>query len=203
MEAVETVKPRKNPSQDRAKRTVDAILQATAHILREEGADGLSTNKVAKRAGVSIGSLYQYFPNKTSLILALATEHSGEQVRQVAGFIGSLGTATVAEAARKFVDATVTVHRQDPQLHLALTSETLVRGLGRALQDHARAKELIAAWIRTRSDVDVEDPDLTAWLLVTAVESAVHMALFEDPSRLDDPAFSDGLVQMVTRTLGA
>ncbi|MEZ4316830.1 MAG: TetR/AcrR family transcriptional regulator [Myxococcota bacterium] len=178
-------------------------MQATAHILREEGAEGLSTNKVAKRAGVSIGSLYQYFPNKNSLILALATQHSDDQVREVAENIGLLFGASIHEAARRFVEATVSVHRQDPRLHLAITSEILVRGLGRALQDHARARELIAAWLRTRDDVDVDDPDMTAWMLVTAVESAVHMALFEDPDKLDDPAFTDAIVQMVVRTLGA
>ena len=177
-------------------------MQATAHILREHGAEGLSTNKVAKRAGVSIGSLYQYFPNKTALILALAREHAGEQVAAVAQSIGLLAGASVQNAARRFVEATVAVHRSDPALHLALSSEVLVRGLHTAMEDHARARELIAAWIRSRSDVQVDDPEMTAWLLVTSVEAAVHMALFEQPEMLDDPRFTDGLVDLVARALG-
>ncbi len=206
-------RPRKRPSQDRAVRTVDAILEATAHILRENGADGLSTNRVAKRAGVSIGSLYQYFPNKTALMVELARQHSSEQVAAVAAHLAEKGTSgTIEEVVRRFIDATVSVHRADPALHLALTSEVLLRGEGVALQDHARARELVAAFIRMRSDVEVADPEMTAWVLVTAVESAVHMALFEDAgemgfeqaevSRLDDPAFTEALVAMCVRTLG-
>jgi len=56
--------PRKLPQQDRSKVTVEAILTAAAHILTEHGYDNTSTNRIAERAGVSIGSLYQYFPNK-------------------------------------------------------------------------------------------------------------------------------------------
>ena len=59
---------KKQPLQDRAKYTVGVIKEAAAHILREQGLQGFTTNKVAERAGVSIGSLYQYFPSKESLI---------------------------------------------------------------------------------------------------------------------------------------
>jgi AcrR family transcriptional regulator len=59
-----SVNPRKQPKQDRSQATVQAILTATTHILTEDGYDQLTTNRVAERAGVSIGSLYQYFPNK-------------------------------------------------------------------------------------------------------------------------------------------
>ena len=62
---------RKRPLQARAQQTVDAIIEATARILEGQGHDGFNTNAVAERAGVSIGTLYQYFPNKEALIGAL------------------------------------------------------------------------------------------------------------------------------------
>ncbi|MBE9008662.1 helix-turn-helix transcriptional regulator [Pseudanabaenaceae cyanobacterium LEGE 13415] len=65
---------RKLPQQGRSKLTVDAILTATAHILIEDGYDKASTNRIAERAGISIGSLYQYFPNKESLMVAFAID---------------------------------------------------------------------------------------------------------------------------------
>jgi AcrR family transcriptional regulator len=72
MAADETVlTPRKTPRQSRSLATVEAVLEAAARILEERGPDGLNTNAVAERAGVGIGSLYQYFPNKHALVAAL------------------------------------------------------------------------------------------------------------------------------------
>jgi AcrR family transcriptional regulator len=65
------VAPRKKPVQGRSKATVDAVLMAAAHILEERGLAGFNTNAVAVRAGVSIGSLYQYFPSKDAILVAL------------------------------------------------------------------------------------------------------------------------------------
>jgi AcrR family transcriptional regulator len=65
------VTPRKKPSQSRSKATVDAVMAAAAHILEDRGLAGFNTNAVAERAGVSIGSLYQYFPSKDAILVAL------------------------------------------------------------------------------------------------------------------------------------
>jgi AcrR family transcriptional regulator len=65
------IKPNKNAIQERAKMTVDAILQATTYILKRQGHEGLTTNKIAEKAGVNIASLYQYFPNKESILFSL------------------------------------------------------------------------------------------------------------------------------------
>ena len=71
MTSAETPTPRKRPVQARSAITVDAILTAAAHILEGEGMEGYTTNAIAARAGVSIGSLYQYFPNKEAITAAL------------------------------------------------------------------------------------------------------------------------------------
>ena len=70
--------PRKRPSQERSRATVDTILDATARVLIHAGFDGLTTNAVATKAGVSIGSLYQYFPNKEAMVSALIERHMNE-----------------------------------------------------------------------------------------------------------------------------
>jgi len=69
---------RKKPRQQRSRATWDAILEAAAQLFGERGYTGTTTNKVAERAGVSIGSLYQYFPNKEALLLALSERHMEE-----------------------------------------------------------------------------------------------------------------------------
>ncbi|HLK25692.1 MAG TPA: helix-turn-helix domain-containing protein [Caulobacteraceae bacterium] len=69
---------RRSPKQARAKATVAAILEAAAQILERRGADGLTTNGVAERAGVSIGTLYQYFPDKHAILIAAAKRELAE-----------------------------------------------------------------------------------------------------------------------------
>ena len=79
-----SAEPRKPPHQARAKATVDAILDATARILAEDGFEAVNTNRVAEVAGVSVGSLYQYFPNKGSLVGAVAVRHTEAMAAVVA-----------------------------------------------------------------------------------------------------------------------
>src|SRR5215467_8715998 len=75
--------PRKVASQERSRLTVDALLEATARVLRKEGYDRASTNKIAAVAGVGIGSLYQYFPSKEALVAGVVERHA-QQLLQVA-----------------------------------------------------------------------------------------------------------------------
>ncbi|AZP11990.1 TetR/AcrR family transcriptional regulator [Undibacterium parvum] len=77
--------PRKAPQQARATLTCSSILQAAAHILGEHGLAGFNTNKVAERAGVSIGSLYQYYPNKQALLAALSEAQHQQLLDQLSG----------------------------------------------------------------------------------------------------------------------
>lgn len=72
------LKPRKRPAQARSRATVAALLEAGAQVLERDGLDGFNTNRVAARAGVSVGSLYQYFPNKRALLVALIEQAQTE-----------------------------------------------------------------------------------------------------------------------------
>src|SRR5262249_62418487 len=71
--------PRKTPRQDRSRATVEALLEATAHILVRDGYARLTTNRIAERAGVNIASLYQYFPGKEAIVAELRRRHGDEQ----------------------------------------------------------------------------------------------------------------------------
>ena len=105
--------PRKRPVQPRARATVRAILDATAHILEAHGEAGLNTNAVAERAGVSIGSLYQYFPNKDAIL--------GELVRETAEGLADAITAVVDEdgpeaTLRRMIKVAVARQMERPRL---------------------------------------------------------------------------------------
>src|SRR5579864_7422098 len=105
--ALPRTSPRNKPRQERSGATVDAILQATARVLRRDGYDKLSTNRVAVEAGVSIGSLYQYFPNKEALVAALIDKHRNAMMSVFYERMAEVRGAGVAVAARVLVQALV------------------------------------------------------------------------------------------------
>ena len=107
------LKPRKTPTQPRSQQTVAAMLEAAAQVLERDGLEGFNTNAVAERAGVSIGSLYQYFPGKDALTLALMRR---EDERFDAEAALSLSQPNGPEALRCFIGACVRQQLQRPVL---------------------------------------------------------------------------------------
>src|ERR1700679_1583255 len=126
----QSLKPRKIPRQSRAEQTVATILEAAARVLESKGLDGLNTNLVAQRAGVSVGTLYQYFPGKDAIIVALSKrEHAVFLVEAK----GALGQPTGQRALNYLI--AVSVHQQ-------LRRPVLARALDFEENRPAIAKEL-------------------------------------------------------------
>ena len=175
--------PRKSPRQSRSQATVNAILDATARILLERGLDGVTTNAVAALAGVSVGSLYQYFPNKDALIAALHARH-GEQMKAVIQqALTRAMDATLDDALAGLVEATIEAHRVDADLH-----RVLERQPGHDVHD-ARHDEyivlmqerIVALLARHRSQIAVPDLKLAAFMMMNAAHALIHAAVLERP----------------------
>jgi len=113
---------RKRPQQARSRATIDAILDAAAHILGERGWAGLTTNAVAEAAGASIGSLYQYFPDKLALIDAVRRRHFNE-VLEVLHAAANLETPR-ADRIAALVDGMIAMHSRHPAAHRVLLEES-------------------------------------------------------------------------------
>lgn len=108
------IEPKKTPLQSRSRFTVDAILDAAAHILCKDGYADFNTNRVAVKAGVSIGSLYQYFPNKETLIAELRRRHFDDlRSEMLIAFRHAQGLPLDA-GTRLLVEASIKAHRIDP-----------------------------------------------------------------------------------------
>lgn len=120
--------PRKKPLQARSKATVDAVLAAAAHILSRHGS--LTTNAVAERAGVSIGSLYQYFPNKDAILVALIERQEAAFAESIAGMTDQAAGLSLADDLRRLLHQARALHGRDPALVQALEAE------GRRLEPH-------------------------------------------------------------------
>jgi AcrR family transcriptional regulator len=197
------VAPRKAPSQERARATVDAILRAAAHILRTEGYDALSTNRVAKKAGVSIGSLYQYFPSKESLVMALEAEHSAETSALLLRTVEQMQGAPVRKVVETFIEGMLHVHEVDPKLHRVLTEQLpRIGGYAKVKELTAPGMRLVRTWLEiNQHQFRKMDLDLATFMLVSAVESITHLSVLEE-KRFDQKALAKELSELVLRYLG-
>lgn len=194
-----TASPRKTPEQDRSRATVDTIMAAAAHILVKHGYDAFTTNRVAEKAGVSIGSLYQYFPNKDALLSELMRRHVTEIERGVEEMAERARTAPLADVIRAGIEQNVRSHLIDPDLHRVLSEE--VPQLGKldwkqafANRVSARVRGMLEA---RRSEIVVTDIDLAVYVVTRTVEAVVHNAAAYQRQALRSGALADELTRML------
>jgi AcrR family transcriptional regulator len=192
--------PRKHASQERSRATVDALIEATARILVKEGFDCASTNRIAEQAGVSVGSLYQYFPGKDALVAAVIDRHR-EQIRQVArDVLAKAAAQPFKQAVRSIVVAGIEAHRVDPKLHRVLAEQ--IPRTGRLAQVEAFSRENVALFKdyleRHRKELRAVDLDLAAFVCVTAIEALTHTAVLHRPEVLAKESV-EVLVEEATR----
>lgn len=196
--------PRKRPRQERAKATVETILEASARILVKRGFDGFTTNEVATAAGVSIGSLYQYFPNKEALVAALIEKHVEEMSALLMGQLVRVAALPISQGVRIVIELTIQAHAVDPELHRVLTEQ--VPRVGRMKRVHeldALGHRAVTELLKARQDeLAIRDPELASFVLCSAIEAIVHRAVLHAPEKLRDPRLVDEACALVTRYLG-
>jgi AcrR family transcriptional regulator len=181
-------KPRKIASQARSRATVDALVEATARILVQEGFDKTSTNRIAEVAGVSVGSLYQYFPGKDSLVAAVIDRHRQEIMRTVRKGLAEVFDLPVERAVRKLVAIGVEAHRIDPRLHRVLAEQIPRVGKLKELEAFSRGNHaLFRAYLeRHRAELRVDNLELASFVCATSIEALTHNAVLHHPRMLSD-----------------
>lgn len=182
--------PRKQAVQDRSRALVDALVEATARILVRDGFDKASTNRIAAEAGVSVGSLYQYFPGKEALVVAVLARHNRDLMGVVRTALAEVEGQPLAVGIRRLVAAAIAAHRLDPALHRVL-SEQIPR-VGALADVEAFNREtygLFRAYLEAhRGEVLPADLDMAAFVSVTAIEALTHTAVLHRPEALAGPA---------------
>lgn len=166
---------RKIPKQARSRTMVDRILAAGADVLRTDGYAAFTTNRVAAAAGISPGSLYQYFPNKAAIIAEVVERWSAELTDQVAGSFAARVGQEGAEGLRGVIDSVVAALETDPALLRVVmldlpptASRTNLLALEKRVQEVA-----IAYWAGSEPGTHVGTHGVRSWVLVLAVE---HLA---------------------------
>lgn len=200
------LRPRKQPRQERSRETVAAILEAAARVFAERGYAAGTTNHIAARAGVSIGSLYEYFPNKDALLVALMEAHIAEGQAIISAAASEVAAArlTLRQAAVRFVRAMIELHARDRALHRVLFEEAPLPA--RVRQQLAAVEKQIAAtlaeYLRRHPEVRVADADLAAMVVVQAIEGLTHkLVVHGDPE--DTVAQEEEFVRLITAYLSA
>lgn len=176
--------PIRTPQQERSRRRVAALLDAAAAEFAEHGFTAATTTGVAARAGVPIGSLYQWFPDKEALLYGLADRHLAEGSEAMLAALAHAEAAIDLESSvRVLVEATVEANSGDPRVH-----RLLYRDAPRSPDLQARLASLedtlvhwVAEEMSRRGLSHVRAPRLRAHTLVIAVEALVHDLALDPP----------------------
>lgn len=170
--------PRKTPVQARATVTVESIREATIQVLLTHGAARLTTTRVAERAGVSVGTLYQYYPNKQSLLFAVFEDHLEKVGREVETACADARHKRMSEMIRRVVEAFVDAKMQRADISVALYKvapdiggATLVKQIGH------RLRKAIEAMLLTASDLKLSPDSFAIDVMLSAMSGAMRSAL--------------------------
>ena len=171
MQRVQTFsEPRKSPVQARSTASVDAILKATVQVLLRVGKEKLTTTKVALRAGVSVGTLYQYFPNKSALLRAALKRHMDVIMAEVERVCTEQRGQAVEQMAEALARAFLVVKMRDLKTSRAMYAVSAdVEGAKIAAGTTAKATDQIVALLQTAPETFLTDVRLVATVLQSTI----------------------------------
>lgn len=196
------VTPRKKPRQARSQATVEAILDAATRVLIEDGYDKTTTNRIAAVAGVSIGSLYQYFPNLGAIIEALFDRHEAKMLAHLGRMVMEVAGKPLEVGVRAYIRALLAVHAENPRLHQVFTRQLVASDLEKIRQIQGRAEAAVRIWLEShRDEIRPRNIDMAAFILVSSVETVTHAALIDRPEVLKDESFAEEVTQLVVAYL--
>lgn len=194
-------KPRKLPKQERSQATVSAILIATTRILTEEGYDKFNTNRVAELAGVSVGSLYQYFPNKAALLYALGEHHANEMAQLAQQHLEGLGDRSILEVLQQIIKAVLAAYAVNPKLYRILHQQ-VPRSEEMQKLDDARIEQMLHAFLALHRDqLRPQNLDITVFIISRTIKALLYDAIADRPNLLKNGELEQELMRMLSSYL--
>jgi len=176
---ISTLKPRKSPRQARSEATVDAIYEATIQVLQIEGASRLTTTRVSERAGVSVGTMYQYFPNKQALLYAVLNRHLDHVLDVVEGTCRLSQGMNAADQVQSLLAAYIDVKTSNPSESIALyrviTELDVPELIGKV---GTRMNKAMVHMLESAADLEFDDVQLVTNMLRAAM-TGVTRTVFE------------------------
>lgn len=178
------VRQRKQPVQERSQATVDAVLEATLQVLKREGFQALTTTRVAQRAGVSVGTLYQYFPDKASIVTALKLRYFERMVSTVQEVASSVAGAPLEVAIPALIDALLRFKREHFDLAMAIREPMVALGGESLLREASQKLVEATASVLLGARPNLKDAKLRAQTLNAAIEGVLSAVMFQSPKQL-------------------
>jgi AcrR family transcriptional regulator len=176
---------RRRPVQSRAQETVTAILDAVVRLLKRKGSSAITTNNIAATAGVSIGSVYQYFPNKRAIFIALHQRHIDQVDRILRQKICESAGEPLEKLVSSLVDGMIEIHAGDPELAALLDSEIPHRADGtEELSSRLHECFRVALAPHAKRVGRAVKLDVRAFLLANMVEALGHALVLRRPHGL-------------------
>lgn len=175
----------RTPRQERAIQTVDAVVSAAARLLVEQGYAAISTNSIAERAGVSIGSIYQYFHDKNDVFRAMVRRHRQEVMPVITETIERMRAprADIVELTLELLRRMALVNGHDPRLLAAIDRE--LGWLEHEDEGEAEVLETVSAVLRERLQHHPYSAEIVATLMVTIVAPLSRWMVHSKPTHLD------------------
>lgn len=194
--------PRKLPKQERSRFLVRCVCEACLRILDEEGAQALTTNRIAEVAGVGIGSIYQYFPNKEAIVAGVYEEVVQSEMASMREWGERLEEYSLEDAIRMMIEKAV--ERENRLLKLDREfyrryhrNFDLTSRWGNDTHDPAVAVDVLTQLLeRERHKLRVTDPRLAAFLIARGMRAIIWLALEERPDYISNPAFVKELIDL-------
>jgi AcrR family transcriptional regulator len=189
---------RKTPRQARSREMVERLVEAGRKVLAKEGYDAFSTNRVAEAAGVSPGSLYQYFPDKSALLDVIRDRYWDDVATRVAASLADRADAPGPTRIRDTADALLTALEADTALLRVINYELpIVQIRDRRTALEQRVRELLTVILRTHPHLSQRpDPSAAAWVVVLALENLTLRWILDQP-RLTRDALLDEIEALV------
>lgn len=198
-------KPKKTPRQSRSAATFEAMVDAGARILREGGYEALTTNRVAELAGVSVGSLYQYFPNKEAILVEMVRRHLVDLEAGIAAIAARADRLTLEELVSALIEDNARAHLVDPALHKVLFEEAPRLGAIDWRDDFAQGAIAVVVRLleRHRAAIVARDLPLAAQIVAESVEAIMHAAAMRADPRLANGEIARETTRLVLSYLTA
>jgi AcrR family transcriptional regulator len=169
-EQTESLNPRKKPRQRRSRVTIDVIFEATIQVLLANGLDRITTIQIADRAGVSVGSLYQYFPNKRALLAAIVRRHVGEVADATIAACESAHGRTLAEMCETIMSAFVDAKTRRPEVSRALYLPSAAVNADAIVKEQSiRCARAVHDMLVTARDAKFAQPGVVSGVLIASI----------------------------------
>lgn len=196
------ITPRKLPRQERSVVTVEAIFEAASQVFSENGYD-VTTDKIAERAGVSIGTLYQYFPNKDAVLFGLWKRHAIEAEAMVDRFMDVFLKNHDKDDGmiRLIVDYMIALHQENPGQHRLFSDEmprppSIIEHIKAFEEKCIRSLEIL---LESAGDVRLKNLAVSARIIYQTLEGVIHHYILYNSESMDQEEFSQELCDMLNR----